>query len=115
VTNPERTVPATSAKGHAIRANAEAADAVLVAGEDAHPLAAEGVPDVARPVVVAAEENTTGDGECNRGDTAQDVVVGEDVQLAVGTDVEETARRVVRAGRKGITIREEAVGKQIEI
>jgi hypothetical protein len=93
--DPERAVPAASAEGHAVGADAEAADAVLVAGEDADALATERVPDVARPVIVPAEEDAARDGECDGGDAAQDVVVREDVQLTVRTDVEQPARGVV--------------------
>jgi hypothetical protein len=93
--DPERAVPAASAEGHAVRADAEAADAVLVAGEDADTLTTERVPDIARPVVVPAEQNAARDGERDGGDAAQDVVVREDVQLTVRTDVEQPARGVV--------------------
>ena len=62
-THPERAVPATRAERHAVGADSQATDAVLVASEHTHPLALEGVPNVARPVVVATEEDTTGDGE----------------------------------------------------
>jgi hypothetical protein len=62
-----------------------------VAGEDTYTLAAEGVPDVARPVVVATKEDAAGDREGDGGDAAQDVVVGEYIELAVGTDIEQTA------------------------
>ena len=79
-----------------------------MAGQHTHTFALEGVPDVARPVVVAAEEDTTGDGECDRCNTAKDVIVSEGVQLAVGTDVEETARRIIRAGSECVAIGEEA-------
>ena len=76
--------------------------------QNANTLALERIPDVARPIIVATEEDTARDGECDRGDTAEDVVVREGVQLAVGTDIEETARSIIRTGSKRIAIGEES-------
>ena len=81
--------------------------------EDTDPLSLEGVPDIARPVIITTEEDATGDGEGNRGDTAQDVVVREGVKLAVGTDIEKPARCIIGTSGKGIAVREEAVGTSI--
>jgi hypothetical protein len=78
-----------------------------VPSKDAHAFAAERVPDVARPVVVATEEDAAGDRERDRGDAAQDVVVRENIELAVRANVEEPARRVVRTSREGVAVGEE--------
>lgn len=59
--------------------------------ENTNALTAEGVPDVASPVVVTTEEDAARDGECDGGDTAKDIVVSEDVELTVSTDIEQTA------------------------
>ena len=53
---------------HAIVRNAEAADAVVVAGEAAHLLAHQRVPHVAVEVVIAREDIAAGQGRVNRGD-----------------------------------------------
>ena len=90
-TNLQGAIPATCAQRHAVRAHTEAADAVLVPGQNADALALESVPDVARPVVVTAEEDAARNGERHGGDTTQDVVMREGVKLAVSTDVEEAA------------------------
>jgi len=52
----EERVPAARAQRHAVVRHAEAADAVVVAGEDANLLAGEGVPHVAIEIVVAGKE-----------------------------------------------------------
>lgn len=104
----EHAVPRSGAERHAVRADAEAADAVLVPSEDPDPLALERVPDVAVKVVVAGKEEATRDGEADRSDAAQDVVVRVLVQLAVGAKVEQAAGSVVGTGREGVAVREEA-------
>ena len=76
--------------------------------QNANTLALERIPDVARPIIVTTEEDTTRDGECDGCDTAKDVVVREGVELTVGANVEETARRVIGTRREGIPVREEA-------
>ena len=78
-----------------------------MAGKNTDPLTLEGVPDVASPVVVSAEQNTSGDREGHGRDSAKDVVVCEGVQLAVCADVEESARCIIRSGGEGIAIGEE--------
>lgn len=108
-TYPERTVPATRAKSHAIGADTEAADAVLVASQDADALTLKGVPHVACPVVITAKKDATGDRERDGGDTAKNVVMCERIELTVGTNVKKTARCIVRTRSKGVSIREEAV------
>ena len=90
-TYPERAVPATCAKRHAVGADTKTANAILMAGEHTNALALESVPDVARPVVVTAEEDAARNGERDGGNTTQDVVMREGVKLAVSADVEEAA------------------------
>lgn len=108
-THPQSAVPRARAERHAVRRHAEAADTVFVTGQDTHALALERVPDVARPVVVTAEQDATRDGKGDGRDAAQDVVMRVDVQLAVSADVEQAAGGIVRARCKGIAIREEAI------
>lgn len=79
-----------------------------MAREDADALTLKGVPYVARPVVITTEKDTTRDRECDGGDTAKNVVVRERVELTVSTDIEKTARRVVRTRSKSVSVREEA-------
>lgn len=66
------------------------------------------VPDIASPVIITAEKDTARNGEGDRCDTAQDVIVRVGVQLAVGTDVKQPAGSVVRASGECITVREES-------
>jgi len=100
-------IPTACAEGHTIRANAQAADTVLMASQDTDTLSFERIPNVARPVVVSTKQNTPGDGEGNRSDTTENVIMCKRVQLPVSPDVEEPARGIVRAGGEGITVREE--------
>lgn len=66
-----------------------------------------GVPDVAVEVVVASEQQPAAAGEGNRGDAADDVVVGVHEELLVGPQVKEAARGIIRARGEGIAIGEE--------
>lgn len=80
-----------------------------MAREHAGALCLESIPDVAVVVVVAGKEETARDREGDRGDTAEDVVVRVLVELAVGAQVKETARGIVRTSAKGVAVREEPV------
>ena len=59
-----------------------------------------------RTVVVAAEEQAAALRERDGGDAADDVVVRVHAELLVRADVEQAARRVVRAGREQHAVRE---------
>ena len=75
--------------------------------KNTHALALERVPNIARPVVVPAKQHSAGDGEGDGSDSAEDVVVCEGVELAVGSEVKEAAGGVVGAGGKGVAVGEE--------
>ena len=107
-TYPERAVPATRAESHAIGTNSKATNAVLMAGEHSHPLSLQSIPNVAGPVVVAAEEDAPGDGERDGRDAAEDVVVRERVELAIRADVEQTTQRIIGARGERVAVGEEA-------
>ena len=47
--------------------------------QDANTLSFERIPNIARPVIVSTKQDTTRDGEGNRGDTAKDVIMSERV------------------------------------
>lgn len=76
-------------------------------GQDTNALALESVPDVASPVVIASEQETARDGEGDGGDTTKNVVVSERNQLAIRTNIEQSAGRIVRTGRESIAVGEE--------
>ena len=78
-----------------------------MAGQHSHPLAFQGIPNVAGPVVVSTKEYTTRNRESNRRDAAQNVVVGEGVEFTVRADVEQPARSVVGASGESVAIGEE--------
>lgn len=78
--------------------------------EHAHSLALERVPDVAVVVVVTGKQDPPRGGECDGGDTAEDVVVGVRVEFAIRPEIEELARGIVGSGRKRIAIGEEPGG-----
>mmetsp|Transcript_6491 Transcript_6491/g.19683 ORF Transcript_6491/g.19683 Transcript_6491/m.19683 type:complete len:350 (-) Transcript_6491:117-1166(-) len=74
--------------------------------EQTSALALEGVPHVAVKIIVASEEVATTERESDRGDTAQNVIVGVLHQLAIGTDIEEAARSVIGTGSESVAVRE---------
>jgi hypothetical protein len=57
----ERAIPTACTKGHPVSAYTQAADSVFVASQHADTLAFEGVPNVACPVVITAEQNASRD------------------------------------------------------
>lgn len=62
-----------------------------MASKYTYTLALECIPDIARPIIVSTEENTTGDGEGDRGNPAKNVIVSEGIQLSIRSDVEQAA------------------------
>lgn len=100
-------IPTTRAKRHTVGADTQTRDSVLVGGKNTHPLALEGIPDVARIIIVPCEQDTTRNGESDRGDTAENVVVGVCVEFPVGSQIEQAARSVVRTRCESVTIGEE--------
>ena len=58
-------IPRARTQRDAVCADTKARDAVLVASENAHTFTLERVPDIACPIVVAAEQDATRDGECD--------------------------------------------------
>jgi len=75
----QSTIPTACAEGHTIRANTQATDTVFMASQDTNALSFERIPNVARPIIVPTEQDTPRDGEGNRSDTAENVVVCERV------------------------------------
>lgn len=72
----------------------------------AHTLALERVPDVAVEIVVTGEEEAARDGEANRGNAAENVVVCIGVQFAVSTEIPEAAAGIVRAAGESVAVGE---------
>jgi hypothetical protein len=54
---PEGAVPTSCTKCHSVSANTQAADSVFVASQHPNTLAFEGVPNIACPVIIAAEQD----------------------------------------------------------
>ena len=108
-------IPTARAQRHSVGADTQTRDAVLVRSQNTDALALERIPDVACVVVVAGKEDTAGDGEADRSDAAEDVVVGVGVELAVGTQIEEAARGVVGTGGKGVAVGEELNGVDVAL
>lgn len=61
------------------------------------------VPCVTVVVIITSKEHLTSAREINGRDTAQDFVVGKVVDLTVGAQVKEAARRIIGTGSKGIS------------
>jgi hypothetical protein len=66
-----------------------------VRSQDADTFALESIPDVAVVIIVASKQQTARKRECNRSDTAENVVVGILVQFTVSPEIKETAGGVV--------------------
>lgn len=79
-----------------------------MSSEDTNTLTLQGIPDIACPIVVTAEQDSSRNRERNGCYTAQDVVVREGVEFAVSSDIEQAARGVVRAGGESVTVGEES-------
>jgi hypothetical protein len=109
-THLEQAIPAPRAERNSIPADTETRDPVIVSREHTDSLALERVPDVTVVVVVSGKQDPSRGGECDRGNTAEDVVVGVRVEFAIGPEIEELARGVVGSGRKRIAIGEEPGG-----
>jgi len=71
------------------------------------------IPDVAVEIVITSKEEFATLGEAARRNTAQNLIVGILVDLVVGTDVEQTARRVVGTGDESVAIGEELHGVDV--
>lgn len=105
----EEAVPGPCRHSHPVISHPQAADAVVMPGQDTCPVGLESVPDVAVEVVVPCEEEAPTLGEGDRGDPAYDVVVGVSHELLIRTKVKQPAGSVVRASGKCI-----AVWKELE-
>lgn len=78
-----------------------------MASQDTHTLSFESIPNIARPVIVSAKQDASGDGEGNRSDTTKNIIVRERIQLPVSPDIKEPARGIVGASGESIAVREE--------
>lgn len=87
-TYPERAIPATSAKSHAVRAHAKATNPVLVTCKNTDTLSFQRVPDIAGPIIVATKEDASRDRECNGRNATENVVVRKRVEFTIGTNIE---------------------------
>ena len=72
----KKTIPATSANSHTIRACRRARDSVIMTLECSNALALECVPCVAIKVIVTRKQDASAEREGHRCDTAHDTVVG---------------------------------------
>jgi len=66
----EQSVPTTRAKRHSIGTDTQAADSVLVTGQNTDPLSLQHVPNIAIVIVVSSEKQSARRGESYRGDAA---------------------------------------------
>lgn len=84
----ESRVPAAGAQSHTVSRDTETTHAVLMASENANTFPLESIPDVACPVVITAKKDAARNGERDRSDTTENVVVRKCIQFTVGTDIE---------------------------
>lgn len=104
---PEERVPGPCGDGHPVVSDPQAADPVVVAGEDPGALAFQCVPNVAVEIVVASQEQSARLAECDRRDTADNVVMRVYGQLLVRANIEKSAGGVIGASSECKPIREE--------
>lgn len=76
-------------------------------GQNSNAFSLQRVPDIACPVVITSEQDTAGNRESDRCDTAKDIVVRECVQLTISANIKQAARSIVRSGCKSIAVWEE--------
>lgn len=74
--------------------------------QDSHAFTFQRIPDVASPIVIPTEKNATRDGERDRGNTTENIIMCKGVQFPVGTNIEETAGSIIRTSSESITVRE---------
>jgi len=67
----------------------------------------QSVPNVAVVIVVTSEQDPSTSREGDRGDSTENVVVNERVELSVGSKIEESARGVVGSGSERVSVGEE--------
>lgn len=103
----EERVPRARAEGVAHVVDAQARDAIVVAGQLTDAFLLEGVPDDAREVVVATKEQPPGFAERDRGDTAHDRFVAELTDLLVRAYIKEFTGSIVRSSYKRVIVGEE--------
>lgn len=77
--------------------------------ENTDTFAFQGVPDIACPIIVATEQYSSRDREGDRSDTTENIVVSEDVQLTIGTKVEEAARGIIGYSSESVAVGEEPI------
>lgn len=106
VPNFEERVPGSCSDGHAIFGDADAADAVLVSGQNSDSLFLNGIPGEAVVVVVTGEKKAPRPGEGDRSDARHDAFVGVRGDALIRTDIEEAAREIVASGGEGVAGRE---------
>lgn len=70
-------------------------------------LAVDSIPDIARVVIITGEQVLARLGEGDRSDTAEDTLACITIDLAIRTDIEQTARRVIGTSTERVSIREE--------
>lgn len=91
----EEAVPGPRRHSHAIIGHPQAADTVVMPSQDTSPVGLECVPNIAVEVVVASKEEAPALGEGDRGDPADNVVVGVRHEFLVCTEVEQPAGSII--------------------
>lgn len=111
----EEAIPGPCRDGHPIVSHPQAADAVVMPGQDTCPVGFERIPDVAVEVIVPREEEAPTLGEGDGGDPTYDVVVGVNHELLIRTKVEQPAGGIIRASGKRIAIWKETDGIDVRL
>ena len=65
ITHSKRAIPTACTKGHAIDRHAQTTDSVFVPSQNTHTLASQRIPDIASPVIITSEKDTTRNRKCD--------------------------------------------------
>jgi hypothetical protein len=76
--------------------------------QSSHTLSLDCVPHLTVEVVIAGKEQAARVREAERRDSAENALVAVRNQFFISTEIEETARSIIRARGKGLSIREES-------
>lgn len=104
----QQAVPASSTKGGTIAIYTEARNPVVMTIQRVDTLSLDGVPTLARVVIITTEEVTTRDRKGNGCDSTVNGFLSVYLQFTASTDIKQARGGVIGTSSKGLSIREEA-------
>lgn len=104
----QQAVPASGAESSTVIIYTKTRNPVDVAFKRIDTSSLDGIPSLARVVIITGEEVTTRDREGDRGDTDGDRFLCVHLQFSASADIEQARGRVVGTGGEGVSVGEEA-------